>query len=215
MKITSEWLAEHNLELVEQPERQTIFKDGENWFKRSGEFGGYWPRGTWTQSAECEPWVIKSDRYKGGPASERLIPLPKIKVGQKWRCGPERVTIVRRADNGVDWVWQEHGKPTETYSAPQFIYKHMTLILTCPACGQECDEQDWHQIADALAEAARESQQALRDWLHQYAPEHCGAGDVLEAKRRVSDKGGTIAYIGDTDQMIDAALALYDAKGKK
>lgn len=66
---------------------------------------------------------------------------------------------------------------------------------------------------DALVAALEESKEALDDWLHQYAPEHCGEKHVVETWRRISANGGTLAYIANTQERNRAALA--KAKGKQ
>ena len=47
---------------------------------------------------------------------------------------------------------------------------------------------------------------ALNDWVHSYAPEMCGASHVAETQKRVSEAGGTLAYIGDLLSRLGRAL---------
>ena len=50
------------------------------------------------------------------------------------------------------------------------------------------------------------AQQALDDWLHVHAPEHCHQKDVAESQDRILEAGGTIAYIADVQSEIREAL---------
>ena len=51
---------------------------------------------------------------------------------------------------------------------------------------------------------------ALVDWTHTYAPEFCDKKIVAEARKRISDNGGTLAYIANLHIKIFAYKALND-----
>jgi hypothetical protein len=61
-------------------------------------------------------------------------------------------------------------------------------------------------MTDAKDEALRLARQAVAAWMHQYAGELCDPKDVEAHKRRLSEAGGTLAYIARTFEVIDAAL---------
>ncbi len=48
-----------------------------------------------------------------------------------------------------------------------------------------------------LREALKRSSQALNDWLNVYASLFCDEKRVNEARKRIRDSGGTVAYIAD------------------
>lgn len=48
---------------------------------------------------------------------------------------------------------------------------------------------------------------AIDDWLHQYAPEFCGENYVSETYERLSQAGGTLAYIAEVQEQNRAALS--------
>ena len=48
-----------------------------------------------------------------------------------------------------------------------------------------------------LREALRKSTQALNDWISVYAAQFCDEARVKEARDRISDHGGTLAYVTD------------------
>jgi hypothetical protein len=54
--------------------------------------------------------------------------------------------------------------------------------------------------------ALERSRIAIDDWLNTYAEEHCDAGRVAEAQRRISDEGGTVHYIAVLQQSNRAAI---------
>lgn len=64
---------------------------------------------------------------------------------------------------------------------------------------------------DALVVALDESRIAIDDWLNTYASELCGEARVEAAHKRISDNGGTLAYIASIQEQNRAALKL--AKG--
>ena len=47
---------------------------------------------------------------------------------------------------------------------------------------------------------------ALTDWVRMYAPEHCDTRHVFESGKRVSEAGGTLAYIAKVRKQIKEAL---------
>lgn len=53
---------------------------------------------------------------------------------------------------------------------------------------------------------------ALEDWLHKYAPDECKQERVEETKKRISDAGGTLAYLANVFATIRRALAVREAK---
>ena len=57
-----------------------------------------------------------------------------------------------------------------------------------------------------MREALEQSVIAIDDWLHQYASEFCDMLSVEDTKRRISQKGGTLAYIADVQSANRAAL---------
>jgi hypothetical protein len=57
-----------------------------------------------------------------------------------------------------------------------------------------------------LRRALEAAQRGINDWLHLYAPDHCHADRVAEARSRVHEHG-TLAYIADLNQIINEALA--------
>lgn len=58
-----------------------------------------------------------------------------------------------------------------------------------------------------LVEALETSRQALRDWVHTYAPELCNDGMVKQSLARIEEHGGTLVYIADAMKEIKEALA--------
>jgi hypothetical protein len=65
-------------------------------------------------------------------------------------------------------------------------------------------------LLDALDQrdaALRASIVALADWTRTYASELCHDADVQESLARISDSGGTLAYIACLQQANRAALA--------
>lgn len=70
------------------------------------------------------------------------------------------------------------------------------------------DVSDQPQNArEAQLEAAlRESIQALDDWTVTYASDMCDEAHVEQARRRISDGGGTLAHIAFIQQRNRAAL---------
>jgi hypothetical protein len=48
---------------------------------------------------------------------------------------------------------------------------------------------------------------ALDDWLNTYAEDWCDPERVFDAKERIKDNGGTVAYIADTQVIIREAIA--------
>ena len=54
--------------------------------------------------------------------------------------------------------------------------------------------------------ALKHAAQALDDWLHVYAPEHCHAEHVAETQHRIMLAGGLLAYIAGVRQEIREAL---------
>lgn len=46
---------------------------------------------------------------------------------------------------------------------------------------------------------------ALDDWTNTYASEFCDENRVAEARKRIKDNGGTVAYIADTVQLCKQA----------
>ena len=57
-----------------------------------------------------------------------------------------------------------------------------------------------------MREALEQSVIVIDDWLHQYASEFCDMLSVEDTKRRISQKGGTLAYIADVQSTNRAAL---------
>lgn len=57
-----------------------------------------------------------------------------------------------------------------------------------------------------LRAALKRSTTAINDWLHVYASDHCDAGRVEEARDRIVDHGGTLAYIADVQLQNSKAL---------
>jgi hypothetical protein len=72
-----------------------------------------------------------------------------------------------------------------------------------------CDPEDEMPIATSyrdMKEALRHSMIALDDWLNTYAPEFCDEERVKEARKRIMDEGGTLAYIADLQERNRTAL---------
>jgi hypothetical protein len=61
--------------------------------------------------------------------------------------------------------------------------------------GLESPEVDAHELLKRCSVA-------LDDWLNTYAHEMCAEKRVREATKRISDGGGTLAYIADLQQEI-------------
>ena len=57
-----------------------------------------------------------------------------------------------------------------------------------------------------LTKALERSVMAIDDWLHQYAGEFCDEHDVKETGKRISQNGGTLAYIADVQARNREAL---------
>ena len=54
--------------------------------------------------------------------------------------------------------------------------------------------------------ALKRAKQAIDDWLHIYAADHCHEKDVIESQKRITEEGGTVAYIADVQREIREAL---------
>jgi len=65
-------------------------------------------------------------------------------------------------------------------------------------------------ITERLAQALRDSQVALDDWLNTWASEFCDPERVRQAQERI-DEYGTCGYIAHVQQANREALAQYDA----
>lgn len=59
---------------------------------------------------------------------------------------------------------------------------------------------------DAKDAALLRAREAIAAWMHQYAGELCDPADVEAHRQRVSDAGGTLDYIVQTFEVIDATL---------
>ena len=57
-----------------------------------------------------------------------------------------------------------------------------------------------------LRKALLRSNQALDDWVRTYAPEFCGDEHVEETRKRITEGGGTLAYIADIREGNKKAL---------
>ncbi len=74
------------------------------------------------------------------------------------------------------------------------------------------------RLADAapdLLAACERADLALHDWLHQYAPEFCDADRVSQARSRITNQGGTIAYLSDIFVELSAAIAKAKPEPRK
>ena len=57
-----------------------------------------------------------------------------------------------------------------------------------------------------LSKALELSMTALDDWLNTYASEFCDEARVKEARERIMEEGGTLAYIADVQEQNHKAL---------
>jgi len=57
-----------------------------------------------------------------------------------------------------------------------------------------------------LQAALKRSEVAIEDWFNTYASEFCDEKKVAEARARVRESGGTIAYIADVQEQNREAL---------
>lgn len=66
-----------------------------------------------------------------------------------------------------------------------------------------------------LEEALQASRIGLDDWLNQYASELCDEERVKEARERIADNGGTLAYIAQLQDQNRRALEGKEEHGTK
>ena len=69
--------------------------------------------------------------------------------------------------------------------------------------------------APSPKEALERSIVAIDDWLNVYASELCNQDRVDEANHRISNAGGTLAYIANVQQQNRAALATLQPSGER
>jgi hypothetical protein len=83
------------------------------------------------------------------------------------------------------------------------------IILETTKERDEAEEQFHAARAEAerLKAALVAAMQAVNDWIITYAADQCGQEEVKAARKRISDGGGTLAYVTDIMEMADKALA--------
>lgn len=69
--------------------------------------------------------------------------------------------------------------------------------------------------APSIKEALERSIVVIDDWLNVYASELCNQDRVDEANHRISNAGGTLAYIANVQQQNRAALATLQPSGER
>lgn len=151
LELTAEQVAAIKRELEAKPELPNIFecKEGEHkgkWFRRTGDNGSFIPSGDFfldgrfvRQVPNAQSWTHRD--------FERLELLPPIEVGQKWRCHTEFMANPQIRPGDTLRITSEHMMSCNGYAygcVPQYLYASCTIIPTCPACGQECDEPATH-----------------------------------------------------------------------
>lgn len=62
----------------------------------------------------------------------------------------------------------------------------------------DTEHQDRVRCSTLLAEV----EQALNDWIITYAAEHCTPAQVKAARKRISERGGTLAYVTDLRERV-------------
>ena len=60
---------------------------------------------------------------------------------------------------------------------------------------------------ESILAALERSSTALDDWLNTYAPDLCDAARVKEARQRIRDGHGTLAYIAGLQEQLRAAIS--------
>lgn len=63
-----------------------------------------------------------------------------------------------------------------------------------------------------VRQALEDSILSIDDWLNTYASEMCDQARVKEARERIREAGGTLAYIADIQEANRRALAELDAE---
>lgn len=70
----------------------------------------------------------------------------------------------------------------------------------------QCRIEELKAENERLRNAVKQSQLAIDDWLHTFAPEHCKEEHVIETDNRIWYRGGTLAYIADVQKENRDAL---------
>jgi hypothetical protein len=99
-------------------------------------------------------------------------------------------------DDLLDHVWGQCGNHTS---------EDPDSLGPCRLCDPE-DKPPMPTKQEALEEALKRSITALDDWLNTYASEFCHEWRVKEARERIMEEGGTLAYIGDLQAQNRKAL---------
>jgi hypothetical protein len=67
-------------------------------------------------------------------------------------------------------------------------------------------------LNDELLAALKTSVIAIDDWLNTYAADHCNETHVIAARERISNSGGTLAYIADVQQKNRQTIAKVETR---
>ena len=89
----------------------------------------------------------------------------------------------------IDWVEQD--VTTARESEDHDLVEALREVI------QWIQSSDQTTTQTELREALRKSTQALNDWISVYAAQFCDEARVKEARDRISDHGGTLAYVTD------------------
>lgn len=112
-----------------------------------------------------------------------------------------------RPDIDIQWYFDRVEELERDLAAAQARIELLDRLATAHQRGKHEAEK---RIA-VLTEAVTESNLALDDWINTYAQDECDPGRVAEAKTRIRQGGGTLAYIAKLRQKNKTALTAPNA----
>lgn len=155
-----------------------------------------WPQGE---------YVAERDRYKA-----QVEALEKERDELKHRCG--------------EWSekWTEAGFAILEAESESTRLKAEIAATECAAEMHCADAVKLDSELTRLREREKAKDEALRmgrvlvdDWINTFAPEFCNEGRVAEARKRIKDAGGTLAYLSEAGAVFAAALSAEPEGGKR
>lgn len=103
------------------------------------------------------------------------------------------MSVIDDPQSYCPWCKREH-------DAPEFMHSTETINKQAAEIERLTVENVYKNDALAFAELA------LNDWVTTYASDLCDPDDLVRALSRISNRGGTLAYIGEVLEEVRAAM---------